>query len=234
MSLQHISPDISSNVTTVRNQIAEAARACGRDPASVHLIAVSKTKPAELIRAAFAAGARDFGENYLQEALPKIQQLGDLPIVWHYIGAVQSNKTRAIAEHFHWVHTVGREKIARRLSEQCPAGRTLQVCLQVNIDDDPAKSGVSPEDAAGLLEAARALPNLRVRGLMTILQRGSEPRASYARLRSLYERLARPEPGIWDTLSMGMSGDFREAIAAGATHVRIGTALFGARVGAAN
>lgn len=232
MTLQSVSdhmPDISANVRRVRADIDAAARACGRDPATVHLLAVSKTQPPAAVRAAAAAGCTDFGENYLQEAVAKIEALADLDVRWHFIGAIQSNKTRQIAEHFHWVHTVGREKIARRLSEQCPAGRVLDVTVQVNIDDDPAKAGVAPEEAGALLAAMTALPNLRPRGLMTILQRDSAPLASYRRLADLFERLAPAGGAHWDTLSMGMSGDFAEAVTAGATWVRIGTALFGPR-----
>lgn len=236
MSLQSVSgttTNIAANVEAVRRHIEAAARACGRDPGSVRLLAVSKTQPAEAVRQAAAAGCSDFGENYLQEALDKIQALSDLPLTWHFIGAVQSNKTRAIAEHFHWVHTVAREKIARRLSEQCPGGRLLNVTIQVNIDDDPAKAGVAPRDAGALLDAIRGLPHLRLRGLMTILQRDSEPLAGYRRLAELFSELAADAGPHWDTLSMGMSGDYREAIAAGATHVRIGTAIFGPRQPAA-
>ena len=232
MSLHSVSdhmPDISANVSRVRADIDAAARACGRDPATVHLLAVSKTQPPAAVRTAAAAGCTDFGENYLQEAVAKIEALADLDVRWHFIGAIQSNKTRQIAEHFHWVHTVGREKIARRLSEQCPAGKLLDITLQVNIDDDPAKAGVAPEDAGALLKAVTALPHLRPRGLMTILQRDSAPLDSYRRLADLFEQLAPAAGAHWDSLSLGMSGDYAEAIAAGATWVRIGTALFGPR-----
>lgn len=229
MTLQSVSRDIAGNVRAVRRHIDEAASGCGREPQSVHLIAVSKTHPADSVRKAARAGCSDFGENYLQEALPKIQSLSDLDATWHYIGTVQSNKTRAIAEHFHWVHTVSRARIADRLSRQCPPGKTLNVTVQVNIDQDPAKAGVEPEAAAGLLQDIGRLTNLRVRGLMTILRRDSPPLDSYRRLALLFEELRNHAPRPWDTLSMGMSDDFRDAIAAGATHVRIGTALFGPR-----
>lgn len=220
---------IAQNVAAVRREIAAAARACGRDPESIELIAVSKTQPAAAIREAAAAGCRSFGENYPAEAAAKQDELAGLAVTWHYIGAIQSNKTRLIAERFAWVHTVSRGKIARRLAEQLPAGRTLDVCLQVNVDRDPNKAGVDPAEAAALLAEVRALPNLRVRGLMTILHPASVPSHGYRRLAELFERLRAAAPEPWDTLSMGMSGDFREAIAAGATHVRIGTAIFGAR-----
>ncbi|MEQ8858311.1 MAG: YggS family pyridoxal phosphate-dependent enzyme [Pseudomonadales bacterium] len=237
MSLQSITSDdspqraaaIAANVAGARAAIASAAEACGRNPADITLVAVSKTKPAALVRAAAAAGCGDFGENYLQDAVAKIESLADVPATWHFIGAIQSNKTRQIAEHFHWVHTVARQKIAERLSAQCPPDRILNVTLQVNVDEDPAKAGVDPAQASRLLAAVRDLPNLRVRGLMTILQRDSAPLASYRRLADLFESLRPGAPQPWDTLSMGMSGDFAEAIAAGATHVRIGTAIFGAR-----
>lgn len=216
-------------LAAVRAAIDDAARRCGREPAAVTLIAVSKTQPADRVRAMFAAGCRHFGENYLDEATVKQAALADLPIIWHYIGAIQSNKTRALAAQFHWVHTVAREKIARRLSDQLPAGRTLDICLQVNIDRDPRKAGIEPTAAADLLRAAQTLPGLRVRGLMTILEAEAPPAESYQRLAELFEALRPLAVGPWDTLSMGMSGDWAAAVAAGATHVRIGTALFGAR-----
>ncbi len=230
MSLQSIAQRISHRLQEVENQIADAARACGRDPADVHLVAVSKTRTAEEIRHAAAAGCRDFGENYLQEAVDKIRALEDVDVAWHFIGAIQSNKTRLIAEHFHWVHTVSRPRIAERLSAQCPPDKILDVTLQVNIDEDPAKAGVDPEDAPRLLAQVAGLPRLRVRGLMTILRRDTAPLAGYRRLAALFAELAPQAPDPWDTLSMGMSGDFREAIAAGATHVRVGTAVFGPRL----
>jgi len=220
---------IALNVAAVRREIAAAARACGRDPDSIELIAVSKTQPAAAIREAAVAGCRSFGENYPAEAAAKQDELAGLAVTWHYIGAIQSNKTRLIAERFDWVHTVSRGKIARRLAEQRPAGRLLDVCLQVNVDRDPNKAGVDPADAAALLTEVRALPNLRVRGLMTILHPASAPGEGYGRLAELFEQLRGLAAEPWDTLSMGMSGDFREAIAAGATHVRVGTAIFGER-----
>lgn len=220
---------IASNIAAVRREIAEAARACGRDPAGIELIAVSKTHSAAAIREAVAAGCRSFGENYPAEAAAKQDELGDLDVAWHYIGAIQSNKTRLIADRFTWVHTVSRGRIARRLSEQVPSGRSLDVCLQVNVDRDPNKAGVDPEGAAELLAEVRHLPNLRVRGLMTILHPASQPRAGYGRLADLFESLRDMAPEPWDTLSMGMSADYREAIAAGATHIRVGTAIFGPR-----
>jgi len=223
------SHSISKNAAATRARVAAAARAAGRDPATIHLVAVSKTMPATYVEAAYAAGLTEFAENYLQEAIGKIRALAHLPLTWHFIGKIQSNKTRPIAENFHWVHTVDRAKIARRLSDQCPPGRVLDVCLQVNIDQDPAKGGVMPAAAAKLLEEVSGLPDLRVRGLMTILDPDADPRSSYERLAALFRQLAPDAPTPWDTLSMGMSRDYPQAIMAGATHVRIGTDIFGPR-----
>jgi len=224
---------VGANLRAVTSAIDEAARAVGRVPADITLIAVSKTHPAETVRAAYGAGCRHFGENYVDEAVQKIGALRDLHATWHYIGSIQTNKTRPIAEHFDWVHTVDRSRVAERLSAQRAENRMLDICLQVNIDRDPRKSGVDPDAAATLLTAVRALPKLRVRGLMTILDAAAEPLGSYRRLRDLFEHLRPLAPGPWDTLSMGMSDDFPTAIAAGATHIRIGTAVFGARSRAA-
>lgn len=230
MTLEPFPHSIADNVHAVRERIAAAAVRARRSPGDVHLVAVSKTRTPQEIRQAAEAGCTDFGENYLQDALPKIRSLEDLDVRWHFIGAIQSNKTRAIAEHFQWVHTVSRARIARRLSQQCPPHRTLDVTIQVNIDADPDKAGVAPAEAAALLDDIGTLENLRVRGLMTILERNSAPLSSYRRLAALFHELAGRAPQPWDTLSMGMSGDFADAIAAGATHVRIGTALFGPRL----
>ncbi len=220
---------IANNIAKVAERIRAAAQAAQRDPASVGLLAVSKTQPAEAIREAWAAGLHDFGENYLQEALDKQGQLADLPLRWHFIGPIQSNKTRAIAEHFDWVHSVDRLKIAQRLSEQrADSLPPLNVCLQVNVSGEASKSGCAPQDVAALAQAIAALPRLRLRGLMAIPEPTDDPaeqRAAFARLRDLQQGLAL---GL-DTLSMGMSQDLEPAIAEGATWVRIGTALFGAR-----
>jgi pyridoxal phosphate enzyme (YggS family) len=195
----------------------------------VGLLAVSKTKPASDLREAFSAGLRDFGENYLQEALGKQTELSDLPLIWHFIGPIQSNKTRAIAENFAWVHSVDRLKIAQRLSEQRPADLPpLNVCIQVNVSGEASKSGCAPEDLPALAQAIIALPNLRLRGLMAIPEPtddSDEQNAAFAAVRTLQDQLNLP----LDTLSMGMSHDLEAAIAQGATWVRIGTALFGAR-----
>ena len=220
---------LADNLSAISARIASAAQAAGRDPASVQLLAVSKTKPASAIREVHAAGVRHFGENYLQEALTKQQALSDLPLIWHFIGPIQSNKTKAIAEHFDWVHSVDRLKIAQRLSEQRPAGLApLNICLQVNVSGEDSKSGCAPADLPALAKAVAALPNLRLRGLMAIPEPTDDraaQEAAFATLRQLQEGLGL---GL-DTLSMGMSHDLEAAIAQGATWVRIGTALFGAR-----
>ena len=220
---------IADNLSALAARIQGAAQAVGRDPASVQLLAVSKTKPASAIREIHAAGLRNVGENYLQEALGKQQELVDLPLIWHFIGPIQSNKTKAIAEHFDWVHSVDRLKIAQRLSEQRPQGLPpLNICLQVNVSGEDSKSGCAAADLPALAQAVAALPNLRLRGLMAIPEPSedrAEQEAAFATLRQLQDSL---NLGL-DTLSMGMSHDLEAAIAQGATWVRIGTALFGAR-----
>jgi pyridoxal phosphate enzyme (YggS family) len=220
---------IADNVLSVCARINAAAQAAGRETATVGLLAVSKTKPAEAVREAHAAGIQDFGENYLQEALEKQAQLSDLPLSWHFIGPIQSNKTRPIAEHFDWVHSVDRLKIAQRLSEQRPVGLApLNICIQVNVSGEASKSGCTAADLPALAAAIAALPNLRLRGLMAIPE-PTEDRAAqdaaFATVRRLQQDLNLP----MDTLSMGMSHDLESAVAQGATWVRIGTALFGAR-----
>ena len=224
---------IIENLNHVRERIVTSCHANQRDVASVTLLAVSKTRPAEDLRAAYDAGQRDFGENYLQEALQKQSQMQDLAgIRWHFIGALQSNKSRAVAEHFDWLHTVDRLKLARRLSEQRPAGLApLNVCLQVNIDGEESKSGVAPAELPELARQMAALPNLALRGLMAIPAPRNEDRAEpHRRLAELLERLRSQLPDApLDTLSMGMSGDLEAAIEAGSTIVRVGTDIFGAR-----
>lgn len=225
-------PTIAARLERVRARIAEAARAHGRDPERIELVAVSKTKPAAMLAEALAAGQRDFGENYLQDALAKIADLADHEPVWHFIGDIQSNKTRDIAAHFAWAHAIDRFKIARRLSEQRPAGMAaLNVCIQVNVDDEHSKSGVAPDAAAGLAAQIAELPHIRLRGLMTIpapADTVAKQRIPFARLRGLMEQLNNDGYAL-DTLSMGMSADLEAAIAEGATCVRVGTAIFGAR-----
>lgn len=220
---------IATNIAKVALRIREAAQNSSREPSRIGLLAVSKTQPAAAVREAAAAGILDFGENYLQEALDKQQLLADLPLRWHFIGPIQSNKTRAIATHFDWVHSVDRLKIAQRLSEQRPAGLPpLNVCLQVNISQEPSKAGCQPQDVAQLAAAVSQLPGLRLRGLMAIPRPSSEPaeqRRAFTALRTLQQSLALP----LDSLSMGMSEDLEAAVAEGSTWVRIGSAIFGAR-----
>lgn len=236
---------IAENIAKVRERIREAAQASQRDSQSVGLLAVSKTKPAAAVREAYAAGQRDFGENYLQEALAKQAELGDLDLVWHFIGPIQSNKTKLIAEHFQWVHSVDRLKIAQRLSEQRPAHLPpLQVCLQLNVDGGANKAGVPPEEARALALAVAPLPRLQLRGVMSIpepaadfaTQRALHPRAQavWADIAALAQEGSTPQAvkaGLaqWDTLSLGMTADLEAAIAAGSTLVRVGSGIFGAR-----
>lgn len=227
---------ISNNLQEVRALIDRAAREAGREPASVSLLAVSKTFGPEAVVEAAEAGQRAFGENYLQEALEKQQAVQalrpDLALDWHFIGPIQSNKTRPVAEHFAWAHAVDREKIARRLSEQRPADLPpLNICLQVNVSGEASKSGVAPGELPVLAQAVAGLPKLRLRGLMAIPEPADDPEAQrkpFVLLRELQQQLA--AIGIaTDTLSMGMSSDMQAAIAEGATIVRIGTAIFGKR-----
>ncbi|MFJ7568129.1 YggS family pyridoxal phosphate-dependent enzyme [Herminiimonas sp. NPDC097707] len=227
---------IRQNLQAVRQRITDAANSAQRDVHEVELLAVSKTFGADAVLAAAEAGQRAFGENYLQEALDKMDAVRamrpDLTLEWHFIGPIQSNKTRPIAEHFDWVHAVDREKIAHRLSEQRPAMLPpLNICLQVNISGEASKSGVLPADAAEVAKAIAKLPQLRLRGLMAIPEPEDDEvrqRLSFHQLRVLYEQL-RAEGLPLDTLSMGMSADMPAAIAEGATIVRIGSAIFGTR-----
>ena len=223
---------IEGNLQDVRARIATACLAAGRNVEDVTLLAVSKTFGADAVRAAWAAGQTAFGENYVQEAVAKIAALRDLPLQWHCIGPLQSNKTRVVAEHFDWVHTVDRLKIAERLSEQRPeALAPLNVCIQVNIDGGSSKSGVAPADALALARTVAQLPRLRLRGLMTIPDIASDlkaARAIHSRARAIFDQLNAAGLAL-DTLSMGMSADLEPAIAAGATLVRVGSAIFGTR-----
>jgi pyridoxal phosphate enzyme (YggS family) len=227
---------ILSNLQVVRLAIKNAAIVAQRDPASVHLLAVSKTFPESAIRAAYAAGQRAFGENYLQESLLKIAALKDLAIEWHFIGPIQSNKTRDIAENFAWVHGVERLKIAERLSAQRPHNLPpLNICLQVNVSGEASKSGVTPSEVESLAHALIKLPGIKLRGLMAIPAPCDDPRLQqqpFAHLAAIFRGLNSQSLAL-DTLSMGMSHDFPAAIAAGATLVRIGTAIFGDRPPAA-
>ncbi|NHQ91787.1 YggS family pyridoxal phosphate-dependent enzyme [Janthinobacterium lividum] len=227
---------IELNLQAVRDAIAQAALEAQRPPEDVTLLAVSKTFGADAVLDAMRAGQAAFGENYLQEALDKIALVKAAAPqhapAWHFIGPIQSNKTRSIAEHFDWVHTVEREKIAARLSEQRPAGLPdLNICLQVNISGEASKSGVTPAELPALAHAVAQLPRLRLRGLMAIPEPETEltlQRAAFAQLRALYEQL-KAEGLALDTLSMGMSADLRAAVLEGATIVRVGSAIFGSR-----
>jgi pyridoxal phosphate enzyme (YggS family) len=227
-----MNPSIADNIARVQAQMAAACQTTGRTPGSVQLLAVSKTWGPDAVRQAHAAGLTAFGENYIQEAVDKITALRDLPLVWHCIGPIQSNKTRLVAEHFDWVHSIDRLKIAQRLSEQRPEHLPpLQVCIQVNVDGGDTKSGVSPEELPALAQAVATLPRLQLRGLMTIPEPAETPeqmRAVHAQAQALLESL-RQQGLPLDTLSMGMSADMTEAIAEGSTMVRVGTAIFGRR-----
>jgi len=213
--------------------IREAARQSARDPDEIRLLGASKQQPAAAIRELAGLGLHDFGENYVQDALEKQAELADLPLTWHFIGRIQSNKTRDIAAHFDWVHSVDRVKIARRLSTQREAPEALNVCLEVNIDEEPAKGGFAPDAVRESAAEIAAMPGLRLRGLMAIPRAETDPdrqRAAFRRVRELFEALRGSGLNL-DTLSMGMSGDMPAAIAEGATFIRIGTALFGPRPG---
>ncbi len=221
---------ITQRLKQIRSQISNAELAFNRQPGSVLLLAVSKTKPAEDLAAAYQSGQRHFGENYLQEALGKQQELGAYDITWHFIGPIQSNKTKALATHFDWVHSVDSLKVARRLSEQRPPHLPpLNICLQVNISDEQSKSGITLDELPELCEQVVKLPNLRLRGVMAIpapQDDFEQQRRPYKTLYQAVAKLGRPE---LDTFSFGMTGDLQAAIAEGSTIVRIGTALFGER-----
>lgn len=230
--------NLSERIRTVRERMALASARAGRSAQSVTLLAVSKAQPAPMVRAAAACGIADFGESYLQEALGKLAALRDLPLTWHFVGRLQSNKTRPVAESFAWVHAVDRLKLAERLSAQRPAhAAPLNVCLQVNLGDETTKGGVTEAELPALAAAVAPLPGIRLRGLMCIPPLTADPgqqRAWFRRLQQLYLALNAAGAGL-DTLSMGMSADFEAAILEGATLVRIGTLLFGPRpAGGAN
>ena len=224
--------ELKQHLAVIDTAIREAASACGRDPESIQLLAVSKTKPSSDIQMLHALGQRSFGENYVQEAVDKIHELQGLDIEWHYIGHIQSNKTKLIATEFDWVHTVDREKIASRLND-ARDGDPLNILIQVNVDLAETKSGVSPTDLKALAMAIWKLPHLKLRGLMSIPDPVSENdlQRAHQQLKALFEEIKadHPTPEIFDTLSMGMTNDLELAISEGSTMVRIGTALFGAR-----
>ena len=224
--------DIGTALMAVRTRIATLEHRYGRTPGSVALLAVSKTKPPEAVRAAVAAGQHAFGENHLQDAMTKVDAFAGQGVSWHFIGAVQSNKTRPIAAHFDWVHGIEREKIATRLSAQRPAGRgPLDVCIEVNVSGEDTKSGVPPAGVEPLARLVRELPGLRLRGLMAIPRPAEDletQRIPFRQLREILDDLNAKGLGL-DTLSMGMTADLEAAVAEGATIVRVGTAIFGAR-----
>jgi hypothetical protein len=228
--------DIASRLLAIKDQIASLTRQTGRAPDDVQLLAVSKTKPIEAIYAAYQAGQRQFGESYVQEAIPKIQLLQTNPdyadIEWHFIGPLQSNKTKPVAEHFDWVHSVDREKIAQRLNEQRPAHLpALNVCLQINISGEQTKSGINADEVFGLAGIISQFPRLKLRGLMTIAENTDDMnvvRDNFLHMQQLFNQLKSQYPSV-DTLSMGMTDDMPLAINCGSTMVRIGTAIFGSR-----
>ena len=224
---------ISANLAKIRTKINDTAYACQRDPKNITLLAVSKTKPVSDIISAYQSGQRDFGENYVQEGVDKIHDLKAYSdILWHYIGPLQSNKSKLVAENFDWIHSLDRFKIAKRLNDQRPSSLPpLNVCLQINIDDDENKSGLHPSEAGELSKRVHDLPNLCLRGLMTIpkaMQNSSELKDSFSKMKVLYDSL-KAQCETVDTLSMGMSSDMELAISEGSTMVRIGTAIFGHR-----
>jgi pyridoxal phosphate enzyme (YggS family) len=225
-------PLIANSLAAVRAQIEAAEQRAGREPGSVQLLAVSKTKPAEAVEAAFAAGQRMFGENQLQDALPKVTAMAGRGAEWHFIGPVQGNKTRQVAEHFDWVQSIDRDRIVRRLSDHRPEGLApLNVCIQFNVSGEQSKSGATADELPALCELVAQMPNLSLRGLMAIPAPSTseaDQRAAFAQVRETFENLQARGFAI-DTLSMGMSGDIGAAIAEGATMVRVGTAVFGGR-----
>ncbi len=227
--------DICDNIHSIQDSIETTARRFNRPPENIKLLAVSKTWPAEVVRTAWSCGQRCFGENYVNELIDKAKKLEELDIEWHFIGHLQSNKSRAVAETADWVHSVDRLSIAKRLSAQRDPHRPpLQVCVQINVSEEASKSGIKPSEALSLLHQVRDLPNLKLRGLMAIPAKTTQftgQRAAFARLRELFEQANRQGLQL-DTLSMGMSNDFAAAIAEGATLVRVGTAIFGERVAA--
>jgi pyridoxal phosphate enzyme (YggS family) len=221
--------DITEHLAEIVERVARATRDARRSPDSVTIVAVSKQQPAGAIAAAHAAGLVHFGESYVQEAVPKMDSLANLPLVWHFVGRLQGNKTRAVAERFDWVHTVDRLKLAERLAEQRPSSAApLNVLLQVNLGSEVQKAGAPPSEIPALAQAVAQLPRLRLRGLMTLPPNDATPQRWFGELAALQQELVAAGQPL-DSLSMGMSADFEAAIAAGATLIRVGTALFGAR-----
>ena len=223
---------LESRIKLVKERVNAACIVNGRSPNSVTLLAVSKTKPIEMLREAERHGLKQFGENYADEAKEKIQQRPALKSEWHFIGRIQSNKTQSIAQHFTWIHTVDRIKVAKRLASHCPENKILQILLQVNVDSDENKGGIEAGKIDELIKYVLSEPNLNLRGLMTILSKETDPQKGYSKLRDLFNHLQETyaqELHNWDTLSMGMSNDLEVAVNCGATIVRVGTDIFGSR-----
>ena len=223
---------LESRIKLVKERVNAACIVSGRSPNSVTLLAVSKTKPIEMLREAERHGLKQFGENYADEAKEKIQQRPALKSEWHFIGRIQSNKTQTIAQHFAWIHTVDRIKVAKRLASHCPENKILQILLQVNVDSDENKGGIEAGKIDELIKYVLSEPNLNLRGLMTILSKETDPQKGYSKLRDLFNHLQETyaqELHNWDTLSMGMSNDLEVAVNCGATIVRVGTDIFGSR-----
>ena len=223
---------LESRIKLVKERVTAACIVNGRSPNSVTLLAVSKTKPIEMLREAERHGLKQFGENYADEAKEKIQQRPALKSEWHFIGRIQSNKTQTIAQHFAWIHTVDRIKVAKRLASHCPENKILQILLQVNVDSDENKGGIEAGKIDELIKYVLSEPNLNLRGLMTILSKETDPQKGYSKLRDLFNHLQETyaqELHNWDTLSMGMSNDLEVAVNCGATIVRVGTDIFGSR-----
>ena len=223
---------LESRIKLVKERVNAACIVNGRSPNSVTLLAVSKTKPIEMLREAERHGLKQFGEKYADEAKEKIQQRPALKSEWHFIGRIQSNKTKSIAQHFAWIHTVDRIKVAKRLASHCPENKILQILLQVNVDSDENKGGIEAGKVDELIKYVLSEPNLNLRGLMTILSRETDPQKGYSKLRDLFNHLQETyaqELHNWDTLSMGMSGDYEIALEKDTTMVRVGSAIFGER-----
>ena len=223
---------LESRIKLVKERVNAACIVNGRSPNSVTLLAVSKTKPIEMLREAERHGLKQFGENYADEAKEKIQQRPALKSEWHFIGRIQSNKTQTIAQHFAWIHTVDRIKVAKRLASHCPENKILQILLQVNVDSGENKGGIEADKIDELIKYVLSEPNLNLRGLMTILSKETDPQKGYSKLRYLFNHLQETyaqEFHNWDTLSMGMSNDLEVAVNCGATIVRVGTDIFGSR-----
>ena len=224
---------LKQNLSKTQLEIQKASEETEKTPDEIELVAVTKLQTTDTIRQIYNEGIRNIGENYLQEALPKIELLRDLDIVWHFIGSIQSNKTRQIANNFSWVHSVDSLKICQRLSRQCPESKTLNLLIQVNIDDDKKKGGIKEQELEHMISIALSLPKVRIRGLMVILSERTDPKAGYDKASEIFENLkllkCNQENIYWDTLSMGMSKDFYQAILSGSSTVRLGTTLFGDR-----